>query len=226
MKYLEFNVENMLISKVPGDKTSLVSGAVNYFGMRFNFIDEFGSAAGTKSVEFFKNRNRVRVDLVDGACAVPNEMLIDKAPFEIRIISGNMVATPWISVQVTESGTIQPEVPEEDLPETMDYVKTLVGENAVAMFRKGESGLEFSQNGEDWESGINGIPDVPKTPKNAVYARKNGDWVLQEEPAQVEGLSGTAVNIAELSGDADMAAVVAKVNEIIGVLVDRGIASV
>ena len=81
-----------------------------------------------------------------------------------------------------------------------------MGDGAVAMLRNGQSGLEFSQNGEDWENGISGIPDVPKTPKNATYVRKNGDWVVQEEPAQVEGLSGTAVNIAELSGDSDLAA--------------------
>ncbi len=224
MKFLEFDVSNMAISKA--DKTAFISGAVNYFGIHFNFDEEFQKVAGTKSAEFFKNRNRVRVDLVGDACAVPNEMLADKSSFEVRVISGNMVATPWLSVQVSESGTIQPEIPEEELPETMDYVKTPVGEDAVAMLRKGQSGLEFSQNGEDWESGISGIPDVPKTPKNATYVRKNGDWVQQEEPAQVEGLSGTAVNIAELSEDADMAAVGAQVNEIIGVLVDRGIASV
>ena len=224
MKFIEFDVSGMAITKA--DKAAFISGAVNYFGIHFNFDEEFQKVVGTKTAEFFKNRNRVRVDLAGDACAVPNEMLADKSPFEVRVISGNMVATPWLSVQISESGTIQPEIPEEDLPETMDYVKTLVGENAVAMFRKGASGLEFSQNGEDWESGISGIPDVPKSPKNATYVRKNGDWVQQEEPAQVEGLSGTAANVAELPGDADLAAVIAKVNEIIGVLVDRGITAV
>ena len=226
MKYLEFDVKDMTISRTTGDKTSLVSGAVNFFGVHFNFDEEFGGTAGTKAVEFFKNRNKVRMDLMDGACTVPNEMLADKSPFEMRVISGNMIATPWISVQVAESGMIQPDIPEDDLPETMDYVKTPVGDDTVAMFRKGESGLEFSQNGEDWESGINGIPDVPKTPKNATYVRKNGDWVIQETPEAVEGLSGTAVNVTELAADADLATAISKVNEIIGILAARGITTV
>lgn len=226
MKYLEFNVSNTAISRTSGDKTTLVSGSVNYFGVHFTFDDDFGETAGMKAVEFFKNRNKVRVDLKDGACPIPNDMLADKSPFEMRVISGSMLATPWLTVQIAESGTIQSEIPEEDLPETVDYVKTPVGDGAVAMFRKGESGLEFSQNGEDWESGINGIPDVPKTPKNATYVRKNGDWVMQEEPEAVEGLKGTAVNITELATDADLTAVITKVNEIIAVLADRGITTV
>ncbi|RKI36153.1 hypothetical protein D7V86_25645 [bacterium D16-51] len=223
MKYLEFNVNDMVITRAPGDKTPLVSGCVNFFGIHFNFDEGFAEAAGIKSVEFYKNREKKRVDLVDGACLIPNFILADKSPFEIRVVSGNMVATSWLTVQIVESGTIQPEIPDEDLPETMDYVKSPVGDGTVAMFRKGKSGLEFSQNGEDWESGINGIPDVPESPKNATYVRKNGDWVIQEEPEAVEGLKGTAVNITELAADADLTAVIAKVNEIVTVLADRGI---
>lgn len=223
MKYLEYDVKNMAISRTAADKTNLVSGAVNYFGLHFNFDEEFSTIAGTKSVEFYKNRKNTRVDLVDGACAIPNEILIDKTPFEIRVISGNMVATPWTSIQITESGAIQPETPDEELPETLDYVKTLAGEDAVVMLRKGNSGLEYSQNGEDWESGISGIPDVPKTPKDALYVRKNGDWVQYEEPNDVEGLTGAAQEIAELADDADLTAVIAKINEIIGALKARGV---
>lgn len=225
MKYLEYEVKNMTISKAQGEKTKLVSGAVNYFGLHFTFDDEFAAITGTKSVEFFKNKKNVRVDLVDGACAIPNEMLSDKAQIEIRVISGNMVATPWTTVTVEDSGAIYPETPEEDLPETLDYVKSPVGDGAVAMVRKGANGFEYSQNGEDWESGVSGIPDVPKAPKDAMYLRKNGDWVQYEAPEtpDVEGLTGTAQTIAELASDADSATVINKVNEIIGVLKARGV---
>ena len=225
MKYLEYTVKNMAISSSQGNKTTIVSGAVNYFGLHFTFDEEFLAISGTKSVEFYKNRKNIRRDLVDGSCAIPNEVISDKAPFEIRVICGNVVATPWVTVSITESGAITPQEPEEDLPETLDYVKSLVGDEAVAMLRKGASGLEYSQNGEDWESGISGIPDVPKTPKDAMYLRKNGDWVQYETPetSDVEGLTGTAQDIAELASDADLSTVINKVNEIIGVLKYRGI---
>lgn len=223
MKYLEYDVKNMTISRTAGDKAALVGGAVNYFGLHFNFDEEFAAISGVKSVEFFKNRKNIRVDLVDGACAIPNEILTEKTPFEMRIISGNVVATPWVQVAITESGAIYPEAPEENLPETMDYVKTLVGDEAVAMLRKGANGLEFSQDGSEWEIGISGIPDVPKTPKNATYVRKNGDWVQYEEPEAVEGFTGTAQEITELASDADSTTVIAKINEVIGALKTRGV---
>lgn len=225
MKYLEYEVKNMTISKAQGEKAKLVSGAVNYFGLHFTFDEEFSAIVGTKTVEFFKNRKNIRRDLIGGSCAIPNEVISDKLPFEIRVVCGNTVATPWLSVTIEESGTITPEEPDEKLPDIMDYVKTTVGDEAVAMLRKGASGLEFSQNGEDWECGISGIPDVPKTPKNAMYLRKNGDWVQYEAPEtkDVEGLTGTAQAIAELASDADLTTVINKVNEIIGVLKDRGI---
>lgn len=223
MKYLEYEIKNMTISKLQGEKTSLVSGAVNYFGLHFTFDEEFAAIAGTKSVEFYKNRKNIRRDLVDGSCAIPNEVISDKSPFDIRVICGNTVATPWAQVTITESGSIYPETPEEDLLETMDYVKTLVGDETVAMLRKGVNGLEFSQNGTDWESGINGIPDVPKTPEDTAYVRKNGDWVEFNASEGVEGLKGAAQVITKLATDADLATVIDKVNEIIVVLKDRGI---
>lgn len=223
MKYLEFEVKDMAISRKAGDKTAPISGSVNYYGVRFNFDEAFSEVPGVKAVEFFKNRRNIRVDLTDGACVIPNEFLCDKLPFEMRIISGNAVATPWAQVTVTESGVIHPEVPDEELPNNMSYVKSLTGDSTVAVIRKGDTGFEFSQNGEDWESGINGIPDVPKMPKNAKYVRRNGDWVQYEEPEPVQGLSGETVSVTELATDAELSAVIAKINEVIGALKVRGV---
>ena len=61
----------------------------------------------------------------------------------------------------------------------------------------------------------------PKTPKNATYVRKNGDWVQYE----VEGLSGVAATLGELDPSADLQTAVTKINEIITMLKDRGIAT-
>lgn len=223
MKYLEYDVKNMAISRSEGEKVNPVSGSANYFGLHFNFDEEFAGLVGTKSVEFYKNRKNICVDLVNGACTIPNTMLADKNPIEIRVISGNMVATPWTQITLVESGAIQADVPDEELPETMGYVKTPSGDDTIAMLRKGDTGLEYSQNGEEWESGISGIPDVPKTPTDVTYVRKNGDWVQFKEPEIVEGLTGTVTSIEELADDAELPAVITKINEIIGVLKDRGI---
>ena len=46
------------------------------------------------------------------------------------------------------------------------------------------------------------------------------------EQANVEGLTGTAVPLAELDESATLEEVVAKVNEIIGILKDRGVTTV
>lgn len=223
MQYLEFDVKDMKISKSASDKTTPISGSVNYYGMHFNFDEAFAAVPGAKSVEFYKNKRNIRVGLLDGACRIPNEMLADKAAFEIRVISGDIVGTPWISVGVTESGIIQSEIPEEESPENMSYVKTLTGDSMVALLRKGPTGLEYSQNGEDWESGVSGVPDVPKTPDGAAYLRKNGDWVVYEAPETVDGLTGTAEEVQELETDSELSAVIAKVNELIGCLKERGV---
>ncbi len=202
MKYLEFDVKNMAISRTAGDKTALISGAVNYFGLHFNFDDEFAEIPGTKSVEFYKNRNKIRVDLVDNQCAIPNELLTDKANFEIRVVSGNTIGTTWLGVGITESGIIMPEEPEEEAPSGMEYVKTASGENAAPYLRASTNGLEYSQNGEDWNSGVSGVPEVPSRPKGAAYLRKNGDWVNAEEYLAENGGETNVINEVQVDGTA------------------------
>ena len=196
MKYLEFDVKNMAISRTAGDKTALISGAVNYFGVHFNFDEEFASIPGAKAVEFYKNRNKIRVDLVDGACSIPNELLTDKANFEMRVVSGNTIGTTGASVGITESGVILPETPEEEAPESMEYVKTYTGDQAAPLLRATTNGLEYSTNGEDWNSGVSGVPEVNASPKNAIWGRKWGDWVridkiIDELKEQISAVTGT-----------------------------------
>lgn len=202
MKYLEFDIKNMAISRTAGDKTALISGAVNYFGLHFNFDDEFAEIPGTKSVEFYKNRNKIRVDLVDNQCAVPNELLTDNKNFEMRVISGNTIGTTWTSVGITESGIVMPEEPEEEAPSGMEYVKTASGENAAPYLRASTNGLEYSQNGEDWNSGVSGVPEVPSRPKGAAYLRKNGDWVNAEEYLAENGGETNVINEVQVDGTA------------------------
>ena len=196
LKYLEFDVKNMAISRTVGDKTTLISGAVNYFGVHFNFDEEFASIPGAKAVEFYKNRNKIRVDLVDNQCAIPNELLTDKANFEIRVVSGNTIGTTWLGVGITESGVIMPEEPEEEAPSGMEYVKTASGDEAVPYLREASNGLEYSKDGVDWNSGLDGVPEVPATPKGAIFGRANKDWVridkmIDELKEQVSNLTGS-----------------------------------
>lgn len=200
MKYLQFDVKNMKIDRTAGDKTTLISGAINYFGVHFNFDDEFADIPGTKTVEFYKNRNKIKVDLVDGACAIPNELLTDKTNFEMRVVSGNTIGTIWLSVGITESGVILPETPEEEPPESMEYVKTASGENAAPYLRAGTNGLEYSQNGEDWNSGVSGVPEVPSRPKDAIFGRTNGDWVRIDK--MIEEASGSGITEVKVDGTA------------------------
>lgn len=218
MKYLEYAVKNMSISRKTDDKAVLISGAKNYFGLHFEFDEEFSALEGAKRCEFFKNRKLEKVDLVDGACAIPNEFLADKNSFEIRVVSGTMVATPWVVVAITESGSIMPDEPGEE-PETgTEYVKT-PSDKSVPYIREGDDGFEYSVDGINWIKGINGVRDVPATPADETYARKNGDWV----PIDGVLMKGTSTAVAELDPSADLATVINKINEIIGIMNDRGI---
>lgn len=202
MKYINYDVKSMAISLTAGEKTKLISGAVNYFGLHFNFDDEFASIPGAKAVEFFKNKQTRRVDLVDNQCAIPNELLTDKANFEMRVVSGNTIGTTWLSVGITESGVIMPEEPEEEAPNGMEYVKTASGENAVPYLRASTNGFEYSQNGEDWNSGVSGVPEVPSRPKGAAYLRKNGDWINAEEYLAENGGETNVINEVQVDGTA------------------------
>ena len=202
MKYINYDVKSMAISPSQGEKTKLISGAVNYFGVHFNFDDEFAAIPGGKAVEFYKNKQTRRVDLVENQCAIPNELLTDNKNFEMRVISGNTIGTTWASVAVTESGVIMPEEPEEEAPSGMEYVKTASGENAAPYLRASTNGLEYSQNGEDWNSGVSGVPEVPSRPKGAAYLRKNGDWVNAEEYLAENGGETNIINEVQVDGNA------------------------
>lgn len=223
MKNLEFAVKNMSIERAASDKTKLISGTVGYFGFHFEFDEEFSALEGQKSVEFFKNRTKKRVDLVNNACLVPNEFLQDKTQIEFRVLSGNSIGTTWTSVGVTEGGAIETGEPEEEKPVGLEYVKTPGAEGTIAQIRKGKAGLEYTTNGEDWESvtggekdtdSDGGIPDVPKTPNGKKYIRAYGDWVAVE-PASIPKLSGD-------EGEANTIA--SKVNDIINALAALGFA--
>lgn len=229
MKYLEYDINNMTISKTAGNKTSPISGSVNYFGVHFNFDDEFAAISGAKAAEFFKEHNNVRVDLVDGKCLIPNDMLKSKEPFEMRVLSGNSIATPWFSVALTESGQIASEEPGEDAPAGTEYVKTESGDKAVPYIRKGTNGLEYSQDGTTWnetggaEAGSSGEANVIETVK------LNGTALDVTEKAvniQIEGLTGTA-SVVDAIADTDSATtsdIATKLNEVIALLQARGIA--
>lgn len=251
MKYLEFEIRNMTLNRKQGDKTVPISGSVNYFGVSVSFDEDFESVPGGKFVEFFKNKITKRNDLIDGKCAIPNEFLKDKDAFEIRVVSGGTVATPWVKIVPTESGPIAPEEPGEEPEEGMEYVKTMSGDNAVPYLRAGTNGMEFSKDGKEWESGLSGVPEVPAKPKDQKYMRVHGDWVPYNEPEMpevpdltelqekvsantqaieelknVEGLTGSASALTELTdGETDPATIAAKVNEIISLLKARGIAT-
>lgn len=202
MKYLEFDISNMAITKNSKDKTALISGAVSYFGLHFNFDEEFADIPGGKAVEFFKKNNKDRRNLVDGKCEIPNWILTDKDTFSIRVTCGTTIGTQWAQVNITEGGIIMPEEPEEEAPSGMEYVKTASGENAAPYLRASTNGLEYSQNGEDWNSGVSGVPEVPSRPKGAAYLRKNGDWVNAEEYLAENGGETNVINEVQVDGTA------------------------
>ena len=202
MKYLEFDISNMAITKNSKDKTALISGSVSYFGLHFNFDEEFADIPGGKAVEFIKKNNKDRRDLVDGKCEIPNWILTDKDTFSMRVTCGNTIGTQWAQVNIAEGGIIMPEEPEEEAPSGMEYVKTASGENAAPYLRASTNGLEYSQNGEDWNSGVSGVPEVPSRPKGAAYLRKNGDWVNAEEYLAENGGETNVINEVQVDGNA------------------------
>lgn len=254
MKYILFDVKNMVITKA--DKSPIISGAVDYFGLEFNFDEEFASISGAKTVEFIKKNNKDRKDLVGKKCQIPNWILADKEQFQIRVISGNTIGTKWANVTIEEGGIIMPEEPEEEAPPTMEYVKTASGEEAAPYLRATTNGLEYSKDGETWQSGVSGVPEVQKTKKPLKYVRTYGDWVPMEEKepivevkvddtplvptggsvnidltpyaktADIQSLTGAASQLASLDySETDTATIVTKINEIIGILQARGIAT-
>lgn len=274
MKYINYDVKNMAISPSQGEKTKLISGAVSYFGLHFNFDEEFADIPGGKAVEFIKKNNKDRKDLVDGKCEIPNWILTDKDTFSMRVTCGNTIGTQWAQVNIAEGGIIMPEETEEEAPSGMEYVKTASGENAAPYLRASTNGLEYSQNGEDWNSGVSGVPEVPSRPKEAIFGRTNGDWVRIDKMiseasggitevkvdgialAPVDGsvdidlsayaktidventyaekttveslqtLTGAASQLTALDySETDTATIVTKINEIVGILQARGIAT-
>ena len=196
MKFIKLEVSNFTIQKAEG--INPISGSKNYFGLQFTFDNEFASLGGSKTCEFFKNRNKARVNIVDGKCMIPNEFLEDKNYFEVRILSGNTVATPWLAINVTESGAILPEEV-EDLPEEYEYVKTLSGESAAPLLRESEDGLQYSADGSTWKNALNGIPDVPRNSDGKKYVRAYGDWVEAEDTG---GTSESAIEEIKVNGTA------------------------
>lgn len=204
MKYLEYLVKNMQISRNQTDKTPLISGAVDYYGLSFELDEEFEAIPGGKRVEFIKKNNKDSRDLVDGKCGIPNWILTDKDVFQIRVTSGTIIGTQWQQIAITEGGIIMPEEPEEEAPPTMEYVKTASGDEAAPYLRAGTNGLEFSKDGQTWEGGVSGVPEVPKKPAGGKYVRTYGDWVLQEEQDTIKEIKVGGVALVPADGAVDI----------------------
>lgn len=200
--YLEFEVKNMSVARKSTDKTPLISGSVDHYGLHIEFDPAFSEIPGIKAVEFIKKNNKERLELVDGKCAIPNWILTDKDTFQIRVVSGTTTGTTWQQVAITEGGIIMPEKPEEEAPIGTEYVKTLSGEYSVALIRSSTNGLEYSTDGgETWNSGVSGVPEVPARPKDAAYLRKNGDWVNAEEYLTENGGEANAIDEVKVNGE-------------------------
>ena len=108
----------------------------------------------------------------------------------MRVCSGDSFATPWIQVVLSEGGPLFSDIPDEDLPDELSFVKTPKGDNAISQLRVGENGLEYSVNGIDWESAINGISDVPRNSDDVSYMRKRGDWIPEKKGEAILDLTG------------------------------------
>lgn len=179
MHYVKFKTVGTTLSK--SDKMPIVSGSMDFYGIEVIFDEFWINIPGTKQVEFYKNRRYEKLDLVEGISILPNEFIADKYPYEMRVSSGNMIATPWISVTLTEGGPLFTDKPDEEIPENLSFVKTPKGDQSISQLRAGTNGLEYSINGIDWESAINGIPDVPRNTDDISYLRKRGDWIPAEK---------------------------------------------
>lgn len=222
MKFVEYKVNNMAVVKDSADKTVILSGAKNYFGIHFTFDDEFSSLAGAKYVEIFKNKDKERIELVDDQFVIPNRFIADKNSFEMRVTSGSMVATPWIQVQIVESGAVTPIEPDAPAQNDFEYVQSPIGSDNVPFLRgSATNGLEYSVDGITWQGGVNGVPEVPSSPLNLSYIRKNGDWV-PFEPNQLIGIA-TAITDIPNTSTASTEDVALKVNELLSELRNRGI---
>lgn len=248
MKYLQYSVSNMAVSRDNTDRTIVTSGAVGYYGIELTFDEEFAEIAGTKAVEFYKDKHTYRRNVADGKVTIPTEVLKDAKGFDFRVVSGSTVATGWATVGVTESGVIEEESPDTPAPAGYEYVKTPSGDEAAPYFRVGTNGLEYSKDGTNFVPGLEGVQDVPATPSGQGYIRKNGEWeafdadeVITEVKlngtalaktdgsvnVEVEGLQGVATQLEKLDADeTDAATIVATVNSIIDLLQSRGIATV
>ena len=150
MKYLEYEVKNNTVVRAASDKTTPISGSVNYFGLHISMDQDFTDVPGEKAVEFFKDRVRQTVNLTEGYCIIPNDFLETDTPIEFRVVSGNTLGTPWVSITVSKSGAVLPEEPPEPAPVGEEYVTSDSGENVVTKLRVGENGLEYSKNGQDY----------------------------------------------------------------------------
>lgn len=179
MRYIKFKASEFSLTR--DDKTPIVSGSIDFYGIEIAFDEFWKNLPGTKQIEYYKSRRYEKFDLVEERCILPNEFIADKAPFEMRLSSGDTIATPWISVMITEGGPLFSDKPDEELPENLSFVKTPKGDNAISQLRVGETGLEYSINGIDWEAAINGIPDVPRNTDDISYLRKRGDWIPKEK---------------------------------------------
>ena len=91
---------------------------------------------------------------------------------------------------MSEGGPLFSDIPDEDLPDELSFVKTPKGDNAISQLRVGENGLEYSVNGIDWESAINGISDVPRNSDDVSYMRKRGDWIPEKKGEAILDLTG------------------------------------
>lgn len=187
MRYIKFKASEFSLTR--DDKTPIVSGSIDFYGIEITFDELWKNLPGTKQIEFYKSRRYEKLDLVEERCILPNDFIADKAPFEMRLSSGDTIATPWISVTLTEGGPLFADKPDEEIPENLSFVKTPKGDNAISQLRVGENGLEYSINGIDWEAAINGIPDVPRNTDDISYLRKRGDWIPKEKGEAISDIS-------------------------------------
>lgn len=132
---LEFKVSEQTLTLE--SKQNVVADSLNYLTCHFTFTDEWKDI--TKTAVFISNTDAVyNVILKDDCCEVPWEV-IEAPSFRVSVFGGNRITTTVLAVNVSESGYIEGETPEEPTPDVYQQILESMGGGYVVSSGRGTS---------------------------------------------------------------------------------------
>lgn len=189
---IKFSVLNQTLTRE--DFNKVIADSKNYLTAEFTFSADWDNVS--KVAQFTKDDETYNVDIIDGACPVPWEVLQGGGNFYVNVFGGDLITVNEYVVYVTKSGLREGQFPSEPTPGYFDEViNTTKGYKDEAEGFAEDSKISADEAKTAKQTAIEKAAEALQSAANALISEQNAK-TSEDNAAGSENSANAAMNTA------------------------------